>query len=208
MPAPPRPPAPPTSPPPKLPPAPLAATRLGAAKLWLTPPAPSGGGVVWPSGVVLRASVVAAALVAATGDVSLRSGEICSAAAGANRVKALMVRPSPMNDSVKIAAASEIATATIASDRFVQRLGGLGRRKGRMLLDVHAPFQPNWLLAVRGSSVTAAASGAGLPPRAKESARRPRRPRANPLLPRWGEVAQAVNRQFCRGLLGVPATAA
>jgi hypothetical protein len=122
------------------PPAPLTATRLGAAKLWLTPPAPGGG--VSPPGLALRASLVAAALLAATDDVSLRSGEICSAAAGANRVKALMVRPSPMRDSVKIAAASEIATATSASDRFVQRLGGLGRGKGCMLLDVHAPFQP------------------------------------------------------------------
>jgi hypothetical protein len=84
--------------------------------------------------------VAAVAFAVATTDASLRPGEICSATAGANRVRALIVRPSPINDSVKIAAASESATATITSERFVHRRGGLMRRGRCMLLDVHAPF--------------------------------------------------------------------
>lgn len=84
--------------------------------------------------------MVGATFTVAAEDVSRRSGEICSAAAGTNRVKALIVRPRPIKDSVKTAAASEIATATIASERFVQRLGGAVRPEVGMLANLHVPF--------------------------------------------------------------------
>ena len=112
------------------------------AKSLLTPPTLSVGAAALAE-VSLGASTVTVG--AAKDDLSRGSGEMCSAAAGTNRVKALIVRPSPMKDSVKTAAASDVATATIASERLVQRLGGGTLSVGCMQRDVHEPFQPEQL---------------------------------------------------------------
>jgi hypothetical protein len=113
-----------------------ASGLLGSAALLLTPPTPSRS----PAEVARAAWVGAAALSVTTDELSRSSGEIFSATAGAKRVRALMVLPNPSKESVKTAAASEIATATIASERFVQRRGEVVLPDIGMLASVHAPF--------------------------------------------------------------------
>jgi hypothetical protein len=83
-----------------------------------------------------------------------------------------MVLPNPSKESVKTAAASEIATATIASERFVQRRGGVVLPEIGMLAAVHAPFHGE------AGSLRGLASN------------------CQSLLPQWGEATQSLDRAF------------